>query len=164
VLTSPISFWPTTLRKPFRSRHFLSPFFLKHTPPSVVSKPWIICRRIHAPTIPTIDLSVHSQTGRAHLLLISRTPGSVGGAIGILTLEGTVLKISSLSCLCNDVLSIAVPDVIEVSISVLYYDNPHSSCPQEIISEEIVDETDLYEDNHHKVQPLRSTTASILHG
>lgn len=31
---------------------------------------------------------VQSQTGRAHLLLISRTPGLPGGAIGVLTLEG----------------------------------------------------------------------------
>jgi metal transporter CNNM len=29
-----------------------------------------------------------SQTGRAHLLLISRTPGSPGGGIGVITLEG----------------------------------------------------------------------------
>jgi len=30
----------------------------------------------------------YSQTGRAHLLLVSRTPGKVGGAIGVITLEG----------------------------------------------------------------------------
>ena len=29
-----------------------------------------------------------SQTGRAHLLLISNTPGIAGGAIGVITLEG----------------------------------------------------------------------------
>lgn len=29
-----------------------------------------------------------SQTGRAHLLLISETPGREGGALGIVTLEG----------------------------------------------------------------------------
>lgn len=29
-----------------------------------------------------------SQTGRAHLLLISNTPGMAGGAIGVITLEG----------------------------------------------------------------------------
>lgn len=33
-----------------------------------------------------------SQTGRAHLLLVSRTPGKVGGAIGILTLEGMLFR------------------------------------------------------------------------
>lgn len=31
---------------------------------------------------------IFSQTGRAHLLLISRTPGQAGGAIGVITLEG----------------------------------------------------------------------------
>lgn len=31
---------------------------------------------------------ISSQTGRAHLLLISRTPGVAGGAIGVITLEG----------------------------------------------------------------------------
>lgn len=39
-----------------------------------------------------------SQTGRAHLLLISRTPGVDGGAIGVLTLEGAGLL--SLTCHC----------------------------------------------------------------
>lgn len=29
-----------------------------------------------------------SQTGRAHLLLLSKTPGEAGGAIGVITLEG----------------------------------------------------------------------------
>ena len=29
-----------------------------------------------------------SQTGRAHMLLVSRTPGRAGGAIGVVTLEG----------------------------------------------------------------------------
>jgi metal transporter CNNM len=32
--------------------------------------------------------SAFSQTGRAHLLLISNTPGISGGAIGVITLEG----------------------------------------------------------------------------
>ena len=32
----------------------------------------------------------YSQTGRAHLLLISNTPGIAGGAIGVITLEGTL--------------------------------------------------------------------------
>ena len=49
-----------------------------------------------------------SQTGRAHLLLLSRTPGVEGGAIGVITLE----------------------DIIK-----------------EMISEEIIDKTDRYEDN-----------------
>jgi len=30
------------------------------------------------------------QTGRAHLLLISKTPGHAGGAVGIVTLEDVI--------------------------------------------------------------------------
>jgi len=59
------------------------------------------------------------------LLLLSRTPGEAGGAIGLLTLE----------------------DVIE-----------------EIISEEIVDETDRYEDNIHKKRAKRITSADVMRG
>ncbi|KAG7086602.1 hypothetical protein E1B28_002547 [Marasmius oreades] len=65
------------------------------------------------------------QTGRAHLLLISKTPGIAGGAVGVVTLE----------------------DIIE-----------------EIISEEIVDETDRYEDNVSKRKARRATTATIMRG
>jgi metal transporter CNNM len=67
----------------------------------------------------------YSQTGRAHLLLVSRTPGIAGGGIGVITLE----------------------DVIE-----------------EIISEEIVDETDRYEDNQSKRRAKRITTATVMRG
>lgn len=40
---------------------------------------------------------VPSQTGRAHLLLISKTPGVGGGAIGVITLED-VIEVAF--CLC----------------------------------------------------------------
>ncbi|WVF72789.1 hypothetical protein IAT40_007607 [Kwoniella sp. CBS 6097] len=65
------------------------------------------------------------QTGRAHLLLISETPGQKGGALGIVSLE----------------------DLIE-----------------EIIGEEIVDETDRYEDNHSKKIVKRSGPAAVMRG
>lgn len=65
------------------------------------------------------------QTGRSHLLLISRTPGVPGGAVGVVTLE----------------------DVIE-----------------EIIAEEIVDETDQFESNSSKRRAKRVSTATIMKG
>ncbi|KAG6856742.1 hypothetical protein H0H87_001342 [Tephrocybe sp. NHM501043] len=68
------------------------------------------------PTINCFQALDYFQTGRAHLLLISRTPGRAGGAIGVITLE------------------------------------------------EIVDETDRYEDNHHKRTAKRMTTATIMRG
>lgn len=77
------------------------------------------------PTINCFQALDYFQTGRAHLLLISNTPGIGGGAIGVITLE----------------------DVIE-----------------EIISEEIVDETDLFEDNQSKRRAKRMTTAAVMRG
>ncbi|KAJ7776548.1 hypothetical protein DFH07DRAFT_951679 [Mycena maculata] len=77
------------------------------------------------PSINCFQALDYFQTGRAHLLLISRTPGMAGGAIGVLTLE----------------------DIIE-----------------EILSEEIVDETDWYEDNVTKQPAKRMTTAAIMLG
>lgn len=87
-----------------------------------------------------------SQTGRAHLLLISKTPGKAGGALGVITLE----------------------DIIEVGLPMLnsLEKNETDVIPraQEIISEEIVDETDRYEDNRSKRRARRATTAAIMRG
>lgn len=55
-----------------------------------------------------------SQTGRAHLLLISRTPGFAGGAIGVISLEG---KHTRQLVVCSDEADIALPDIIEVCMS-----------------------------------------------
>lgn len=75
------------------------------------------------PSINCFQALDYFQTGRAHLLLISRTPGSPGGGIGVITLE----------------------DVIE-----------------EIISEEIVDETDQYEDNQSKRYAKRMINTTVM--
>ncbi|KAF8870596.1 hypothetical protein CPB84DRAFT_1801877 [Gymnopilus junonius] len=77
------------------------------------------------PSINCFQALDYFQTGRAHLLLVSRTPGIAGGAIGVITLE----------------------DIIE-----------------EIISEEIVDETDRYEDNQSKRRAKRDTNAVVMRG
>ncbi|KAF8588519.1 DUF21-domain-containing protein [Ramaria rubella] len=76
------------------------------------------------PSINCFQALDYFQTGRAHLLLISDTPGREGGALGVVTLEG------------------------------LY----------EIISEEIVDETDLYESNRIKKRAKRQSTAVVMRG
>ncbi|KAI0656726.1 hypothetical protein C8Q70DRAFT_1008149 [Cubamyces menziesii] len=77
------------------------------------------------PTINCFQALDYFQTGRAHLLLLSRTPGTEGGAIGVITLE----------------------DIIE-----------------EMISEEIVDETDRYEDNVSKRRARRMKNAAVMKG
>lgn len=77
------------------------------------------------PSITCFRALDYFRTGRAHLLLLSRTPGFEGGAIGVLTLE----------------------DIIE-----------------EILSAEIVDETDRYEDNHSKQQARREFDRAVMRG
>lgn len=47
------------------------------------------------PTINCFQALDYFQTGRAHLLLISRTPGRAGGAIGVITLEDIIEEIIS---------------------------------------------------------------------
>lgn len=160
-----ISSCPTTPLKRKPSGHSSSPFCLRRTHPSIVSRLWITCASLHSylpifvflvvssnrillksdppPFVFFISVTSHtahpppllfslsrilnsaSQTGRAHLLLISTTPGQAGGALGVITLE----------------------DIIE-----------------EIISEEIVDETDRYEDNQSKRRAKRMTTAAVMRG
>ncbi|KAF9806703.1 hypothetical protein IEO21_08578 [Rhodonia placenta] len=77
------------------------------------------------PSINCFQALDYFQTGRAHLLLLSKTPGEEGGAIGVVTLEGE---------------------------------------HEEIISEEIVDETDRYEDNHSKRHARRAKNAAVMRG
>ena len=88
---------------------------------------------------------IASQTGRAHLLLISKTPGVSGGALGVVTLEGKV--IFQVGTAGNNNIRPIFIDIIE-----------------EIIAEEIVDEFDRYEDNQSKNVARRRTTAAIMRG
>lgn len=77
------------------------------------------------PTINCFEALDYCRTGRAHLVLLSRTPGVEGGVIGVITLE----------------------DILE-----------------EIISGEIIDETDQYEDNHSKRFARRQLDKAVMRG
>ncbi|KAH8920535.1 DUF21-domain-containing protein [Atractiella rhizophila] len=68
------------------------------------------------PSVSCLDALNFFQTGKSHMLLVSKNPGEDGGALGIVSLE----------------------DVIE-----------------EMIGEEIVDETDVYVDVHNKIKVIR---------
>jgi metal transporter CNNM len=67
-----------------------------------------------------------------------------GGAIGVITLEG-MSRIEYCRGICDN--EWTYTDIIE-----------------EIISEEIVDETDQYEDNQSKRRAKRMTTAAVMRG
>jgi metal transporter CNNM len=90
----------------------------------VSSFPLSILPEAH-PSINCFQALDYFQTGRSHLLLISRTPAVAGGAIGLITLE----------------------DVIE-----------------EILSEEILDETDRYEDNTETKEVQRFASFPVIRG
>lgn len=77
------------------------------------------------PSINCFQALDYFQSGRSHLLLLSKNPGRPDGALGVITLE----------------------DIIE-----------------EIISEEIVDETDRYESNQTKRRAKRQSTAAVMRG
>src|SRR6202522_2999457 len=66
----------------FRPLPFHSQYYLKPSRPSIVSKHWIICASYLGIISKNGTLTGYaSQTGRAHLLLTSRTPGLPGGAM-----------------------------------------------------------------------------------
>lgn len=69
-----------------------------------------------APDLTLLSTLNYFQTGRSHMLLVSKSPGQSEGAIGIVTLE----------------------DVVE-----------------ELIGEEIIDETDVWVDVHNRVRVTR---------
>ena len=75
--------------------HF--PFSPRPCLPLIAFRPWIICASMLSLTFLGYSelltpLASISQTGRAHLLLITDTPGKEGGAQGVVTLEGRSLK------------------------------------------------------------------------
>ncbi|SCZ89656.1 BZ3500_MvSof-1268-A1-R1_Chr9g10528 [Microbotryum saponariae] len=78
-----------------------------------------------SPESTCLDALNYFQQGRSHILLVSSTPGTPGGAQGVVTLE----------------------DVIE-----------------EMIGEEIVDETDLYVDLNNKIKVVRGPAKRVATG
>jgi metal transporter CNNM len=115
---------------------------------SPFANPWLTNRLIRF---------AFSQTGRAHLLLVSLTPGEEGGGIGVVTLEG---QSGSIPVTCFPTHNLPHPDsdIIEVSCTLFWGLGIFLTIPQEMISEEIVDETDRYSDNHHKIAAPRDAT------
>lgn len=84
------------------------------------------------------------------LALDLRPPGEPSGALGVVTLEG-------LSSLCSDLawLSLSVLRLKYIAFSDII---------EEMIEEEIVDETDRYESNQSKRRAKRMSTATVMKG
>lgn len=92
IWTPPLSSSNMIRAHVFRYQRSLYLFCLKQGCLSTVFKLWIICEfpcTINIHQSPNWTL-VYSQTGRSHLLLISKTPGVAGGAVGIITLEDII--------------------------------------------------------------------------
>lgn len=75
-----------------------------------------------SPELNLLDAINYMQVGRSHMILVSRHPGELTGALGVVTLE----------------------DIIE-----------------EMIGEEIVDETDVFVDVHNKIKVVRQKPAMM---
>lgn len=103
---------------PFECSSFV--FYRRHIHRSVVFGRWIICG-CPSSCLDTSHwwwVTYCSRTGRAHLLLISRTPGVAGGAIGIVTLEGRCL--SNHGTVLDFYLSGFSLDIVEVSLIICH--------------------------------------------
>jgi metal transporter CNNM len=91
------------------SSHVLCPAFRyqfspRPTPALTASRHSITCAVYYLyPLSCLADNTVYSQTGRAHLILITRTPGETGGALGVITLEGTK-SLRSTQCFWDSIL------------------------------------------------------------
>ncbi|KAG8913647.1 hypothetical protein FRC01_004447 [Tulasnella sp. 417] len=97
------------------------------------------------PTINCFQALDYFRTGRAHLLLISKTPGQSGGALGIVSLEAP-------SPITSTYASFRPTETMKKDIF------------EAMISDQIVDETDFYEDQPTKRRAERQSTAAIMRG
>ena len=81
--------------------------------------------------------------------------------MGVVTLEGTCLNLLVLFVASTDVVYL---DIIEVKFFCFSASGNLADALKEIISEEIVDETDRYEDNQSKRRAKRLTTSAVMRG